>query len=149
MLKITLLCRVNPRYLTESTGTIFCSLMWKLRCFVTFIFLDLKITIFVFPVFRDRINWTTNFRSLLICLLSSFNEFSVSKRFVLSAKWCTMEQSTALWKSLIKRIGPNINPCGTPILTSLSEDLVLLIVVCYFLPSMNDLSHLFDLSRIP
>ena len=99
-----------------------------------------------------RIHWITNFRSLLMCLLSFFNEFSVSKRLVSSAKWCTVEKSTALWKSLIKRIkriGSNIDPWGTPILISLSEDLVLLIVVCCFLPSRNDLSHLFDLSRIP
>ena len=136
--KITLLCRVNPRYLTESTGTIFCSLMWKLRCFVTFIFLDLKITIFVFPVFRDRINWTTNFRSLLTYLLSFLNEFPVSKRLESSAKWCTVGKlKTSLWKPLmkrIKRIGPIIDPWGTPILISLSEDLILLIVVCCFLP---------------
>ena len=109
-------------------------------------------TIFVFPVFRDsllaRIHWTTNFRSLLMCLLSFFNEFSVSRRLVSPAKWCTVEKSTALWKSLIKRIkriGPNIKPLGNPILISLSEDLVFLMVVCCFLPSRNDLSHLFDL----
>ena len=143
--------------MAESAGTIFIPLIRKSRCLVIFLFLDLKITIFVFPVFRDfslfaGIHWTTNFRSLLMGLLSFFNEFSVSKRLVSSAKWCNVEKSTALWKSLmkrIKRIGLNINPWGTPILTSLSEDLVLLIVVCYFLPSRNDLSHLFDLSRIP
>ena len=138
------------RYLTESTGTIFCPLIKKLRCFVIFVFLDLKVIVFVFPIFSlfAWIHWTINFRHLLIHLLSFFNEFSVNKRLVSSAKWCTVEKSTALWKSLmerIKRIGPNINPWGLKVQ---SGDLVLLIVVWCFLSSRNDLSHLFDLSRI-
>ena len=49
----------------------------------------------------------------------------------------------------IKITGPNIDPWGTPIIIGLSEDLALLIVVCCFLSSKDDLTHLFDLSRIP
>ena len=92
-----------------------------------------------------EIHSTTNFRSLLVCLLSFFDEFSLSKRLLSSAKWCTVEDSTALWKSLMKRIkgiGANIDPWGTPILIVLSKELVLLIVVCCFLSSRNDLNHL-------
>ena len=48
----------------------------------------------------------------------------------------------------IKKIGPNIDPWGTLILTGLSEDLALLIVICCLLFSRNDLNHLFDLSCI-
>ena len=116
----------------------------------------MKITIFVFPVFREsvfaRIHWATEFRSLLMCLLSFFNEFLVSRRLVSSAKWCTVEISATLWRSLmksIKRIGRNINPWGTPMLIGLSKDLYLLIVACCFQSSRNDLNHLFDLSCIP
>ena len=63
-----------------------------------------------------------------------------------------MENSTASWKSLMKRIKiiePNIDPWGTPILIGMSEDLVFLIAVCSFLSSKNDLNHLSDLSDIP
>ena len=79
-------------------------------------------------------------------LLIFFNEFPVSKR-------CRRLQNYAVWRSQelkkIKRIGPNIDRWGALILISLSEDLVLLIVVCCILTSSNDLSHFFDLSRIP
>ena len=83
-----------------------------------------------FPILRDKffaqIHRTTNFRSLFMCLLSFLNGFSVSKRLVSSAKWCTVENSTALWKWLMKRIkgiGSNTDPGGTPIITGLLEDL--------------------------
>ena len=49
----------------------------------------------------------------------------------------------------IKQIGPNVDPWGTPILIGSSKDLALLIVVCCFLTSSNDLKHLFDLSCMP
>ena len=48
----------------------------------------------------------------------------------------------------IKKIEPRIDPWGNPILKGLSEDLALLIVVCDFLSSRNDLSHLIDLPRM-
>ena len=45
----------------------------------------------------------------------------------------------------IKKIEPNIDPWGTLVLIGLSEGLAFLIVVCCFLSSRNDLSHLFEL----
>ena len=50
---------------------------------------------------------------------------------------------------IIKRVGPNIGPWEALILTGLSEDLALLIVVCCFQSSRKDLNHLFDLPCIP
>ena len=43
--------------------------------------------------------------------------FSVSSKFVSSAQWCALEFLTDLFKSfmkIIKRRGPNTDPCGTP-----------------------------------
>ena len=55
--------------------------MQKLRCFVIFLFLDLKITVFVFPVFRDYLLGSIEqiMLGLYLGLLSLFNEFLVSK----------------------------------------------------------------------
>lgn len=50
---------------------------------------------------------------------------------------------------IIKRIGPNIDPWEAPILTGLSENLALLIVVCCFQSSRKDLNYLFNLPCIP
>ena len=50
------------------------------------------------------------------CSSEVSSEFSRSKRLVSSGKWCTLENSTASWNWLMKRIkkiGPNINLCGT------------------------------------
>ena len=50
-----------------------------------------------------------------------FNEFQVSMR---SSAKCSVENSTVLWKLLIKRIkriGPDIDSWGPPTLTGLSE----------------------------
>ena len=57
-----------------------------------------------------------------------------------------MENSAALWKSLmkrIKRIGPTMDPWRTPVFLVLSEDLALLKLVCYFLSTRNDLNDPF------
>ena len=54
--------------------------MQKLRYFVIFLFLDLKITVFVFPVFRDYLLGSIEqMLGLYLGLLSLFNEFLVSK----------------------------------------------------------------------
>ena len=47
-------------------------------------------------------NLLKSMEQLILGLLMCLNEFSVSKRLVSSAKWCTVENSTVLFKSLKK-----------------------------------------------
>ena len=114
-------CSIIPKYLTCDEGLIFWPLIRKLKCLVMILFLGLNITSSVLLVFKDSlfalIHWTTNFKSLFICLFIFFIDLSVRMRLVSSTKWWTELNSTYLCKSLINKInrrGPKTDHCGTP-----------------------------------
>ena len=114
-------CSIIPKYLTYcDEGLIFWPLMRKLRCLVMILFLGLNITSSVLLVFKDslfaQIHWTTNFKSLCICLFIFFIDLSLRIRLVSSAERWTELNSTDLYKSSINKInrrGPKTDPCGT------------------------------------
>ena len=57
------------------------------------------------------------FKSWLMCLFIFFKELSTSSKLVSSAKWCTLLNFKALFRSLMyikKSSGPRIEPCGIP-----------------------------------
>lgn len=96
---------VSTKIGAENSDVLFYSVL------IVFIFLNLEITMFSLNLeiygklkFITLTQWTTNFRSILISLLSFFHglsKLSVSNRLVPCAKWSTVENSTALWMSLI------------------------------------------------
>ena len=137
-------------------GWIFCSLMWKLRCLVFFLCLDLNITSSVLLVFKDNvlvlIHSAKSFRSLFMYLFTFLSDFLIRIILVSSAKWCTVLNSTTLWRSLInnmKRRGPRTDPCGTPYFNFLLSDWVLLILVDCILSLRNERNKLLAAALIP
>ena len=138
-------CRMTPKYRTWLDCLIFWPLTRKLSCLVIFLFLGLNNTISVLLAFSDSlfalIQSTANFKSLLICLLIFLSDLSMRSRFVLSAKWCTELNSTALCRSLINKIKrrcPRTDPWGTPYLIGFSADLLPCTLVNCFVSSRKD-----------
>ena len=149
-------CSIIPKYLTCDEGSIFWSLMWKLRCLVMILFLGLNITSSVLLVFKDSlfalIHWTTYYKSLFICLFIFFIDLSVRIRLVLSVKWWTELNSTDLCKSLINiinRRGPKTDPCGTPYIKYFLLDWYLFTVVNCILLFRYDWNQLLMIPLIP
>ena len=101
-------CCVIPKYLTWDESLIFWPLMWKFKCLVIILFLDLNITNSVLLVFKDSlfalIHSTTSFNSLLIYFIILFIDLSARIKLLSSAKWWTELNSMALCKSLINNI---------------------------------------------
>ena len=142
-------CSITPKYLIWDDGWIFCPLMRKLKCLVIYSCLDLNITSSDLLVFKDNllavIHSTTSFRSLFMYLFIFMSDFSMKSILVLSAKWCTVLNSTTSWMLLInnmKRRGHRTDPCGTPYFSSLLSDCVLLVLVNYILSLTNERNQL-------
>ena len=136
---------ITSKYWTWEDGSIFWPAMWKLRCLVMVLFLDLNITISVLLVFNNNllalIQLKVSFKSLLICLYF-LRELSMRSKLVSSAKWLNSELNFAAWfRSLInkmKRRGSCTDPFGTPYFTICLLDLLPGMVVYYFLPCRKE-----------
>ena len=120
------------------------------------LFLGLNITSSVLLVFKDSlfalIHWTTNFKSLFICLFIFFIDLSVRMRLVSSAKWWTELNSTDLYKSLMNKInrrGPKTDSCGTPYIIYFLLDWHLFTVVNCILLFRYDWNQLLVIPLIP
>ena len=98
----------EARYLSCVSRGIYWPLILKFRCFVMFL-LDLGL--------NSNFYLVKSFRSWLICLFIFLKELSTSSKLVSSAKWCTLLNFMAWFRSLMyirKSSGPRTEPCGTP-----------------------------------
>ena len=103
---------------------IFCPLTRKLRFFVIFFFLDLKMIFSVLPLVREILfalsQCTIFFISKFMIWLIFLKDLCPYNKLVLSAKWCISACSVTRCISLIymtNNRGPSLDPGGTPDLT--------------------------------
>ena len=131
---------VRPWYLTCVFGGIYSPLILKFRCFMFFLEIGLNSKILVLLVSEDILfalsHLVGSFKSWLISLFVFFKELCISSKLVLSAKWCTLLNYKAWFRSLMyikKSSGPRTEHCGTLNSIKALSDVWPLTVTCCFL----------------